>query len=136
MNNEIRPALTAEEWRHWQTKRYLHVAGNERDEVTAQVGILGNDKDHAFRVFSSSGVGGVPNTHALAALCLHGQPFGFTWVDVDDEREHAADMDGLITQLEALVDEDEIQPLRQRRARALDRAARIAALLPPRPESE
>jgi hypothetical protein len=120
MNNEIRPALTAEEWRHWQTERYLHVAENERDEVTAQTGILGNDEDATFRVYSSSGVGGVAKRHALAALCLHEQLFGFGHDDVDALR-HAAD--GL---------EHHGIPWPQLYAIA----ARIEALLPPRPESE
>ena len=56
--------------------------------------------------------------HALAALALHGQPFGFTWDDVDDLREIAPGFhhrgDG---QVERAL---------------LDLADRIAALLPPR----
>lgn len=54
--------------------------------------------------------------HALAALCLHGQPFGFTWDDVD-----------LIRSMDELISEDRGGPLE-----ASDLADRLAALLPPR----
>jgi hypothetical protein len=49
--------------------------------------------------------------HALAAACLHGQPFGFTWDDVDLLREAST-----LAQWRAFT------PI----------ADRIAALLPPR----
>lgn len=55
-----------------------------------------------------------PDRHALAALCLHGQPFGFTQEDVDAV---------LVAADEA--DMDELQSV----------ADRIEALLPPRKET-
>lgn len=50
--------------------------------------------------------------HETAAICLHGQPFGFTWEDVDLLRRSATPPH----------DSDPLDGL----------AARIAALLPPR----
>jgi hypothetical protein len=52
----------------------------------------------------------------LAAKLLHGQPFGFTWEDVD----------AIVRVWRALSGDDPDEP------RILDIAARIAALLPPR----
>lgn len=57
--------------------------------------------------------------HALAALCLHEQPFGFTWEDVD---------------LLSYSDLDEFDVAATGRLNSL--ADRIAALLPPRKPSE
>ena len=53
MSDDVKPALTPEEW-----------AGQLRDP-------------HGLDI---DGMRGRP--HAVAALCLHGQPFGFTWGDV------------------------------------------------------
>lgn len=60
--------------------------------------------------------------HALAALCLHGQPFGFTWDDVD-RLLVAADRD-----------EETVSYMGGGSYRSKFRsiAERIAALLPPR----
>lgn len=52
---------------------------------------------------------GCPERHAFAARALHGQPFGFTWEDVDTLRESPPDE----SLLDAIAD-------------------RVAALLPPR----
>ena len=63
--SEIKPALTAEEWKNRHT---------ERGYTFVSVGVdvwLGppNDKDPLVMV---------QNRHAMAAICLHEQPFGFT----------------------------------------------------------
>lgn len=60
-----------------------------------------------------------------AALCLHGQPFGFTWEDVDRLREFARD-----DEANDRVGDQCFGQEFQRWAREL--ADRIAALLPPR----
>jgi hypothetical protein len=71
--------------------------------------------------------------HALAALLLYDEPFGFSAQDVEDEREVAAycramtiehrgrDQDALALTFQLLGERHEI------------RAAKIAALLPPHP---
>ena len=56
----IKPALTAEEW---ESSRY--------------------------RTWAGASTAGDYERHALAALALYGQPFGFTWEDVALLREHA-----------------------------------------------
>lgn len=61
----------------------------------------------------------IADRHAAAALCLHGQPFGFTWKDVDALRwalEFVMPPDG----------DDRSLALRSL-------ADRVGALLPPRP---
>lgn len=62
--------------------------------------------------------------HPLAALCLHGQPFGFTWEDVDAMeavyRRVIASPEPFGEQLAAAIE------------RVHDLADRLAALLPPR----
>lgn len=63
--------------------------------------------------------------HALAALALHGQPFGFTWGDVDWIRAAAGQL------------LDEFDRLRADHATGLNAIAdRIAALLPPRESAD
>lgn len=93
--SEIKPALTPAQWK-------LH------------------DQWNAGKLIGGKLVGG-PNLpgdrHGLAARCLHGQPFGFTWGDVDLLRGNAnAD--------------DDIDAGFNERMRNL--ADRIEALLPPR----
>lgn len=87
--SEIRPALDAEDW-EW---------------VSGRGPLPGIDP-------------GRWSDHALAALALHGQPFGFTWEDVDLLHEikfrNEAEADELGLLAKSLAD-------------------RIAALLPPRP---
>jgi len=71
----MKPALTPEEW----GQQYIEIGHGGReftfyDDCTVEV------DSH-----SGSHVTGYFNTrrHALAALCLHGQPFGFTRSDVE-----------------------------------------------------
>jgi hypothetical protein len=116
MNDEIRPALTAEEWAAGKFRRARPEDGG-RYWIGAQVFDGTVDISGSF----DGTVADTPEQrHALAALCLHEQPYGFSHDDVDVLR-HAAD--GLEhhgipwPQLYAIAD-------------------RIAALLPPRPESE
>ena len=61
MTDKIEPALTPEEWEFSRVGTFdLYVLGDGG-------------------VFP---VGSAPNRHALAALALANQPFGFTWEDV------------------------------------------------------
>lgn len=108
MTDEIKPALTAEDWAS------RGMLGN------AQVGtarLIGDDLYADELPFRGR------RRHALAALALHGQPFGFTWEDVDA--------------LQRVIDDYDPTNFPQpssgvpRRVLVLLRA-RIAALLPPR----
>ena len=109
MSDQMKPALTAEEWRRQRGGPY-----------------------HAFLVNFGRCSCGVPRvvnlydpsvepkqSHKLAALALHGQPFGFTREDVD--------------WLRGQIDSDtnpETAPV-EFNAFAASLAARIEALLPP-----
>lgn len=118
MSEEIKPALTPEEWAGEQPAM-------NRDDVLIYhdppprgggcIGITDRDPDDPSSVVILP-----EHRHALAALALHGQPFGFTWEDVDLLREEArseyAIPDGMGFTGQEL----------------LDLADRIAALLPPR----
>jgi hypothetical protein len=100
---EVGPALTPEEWLNYAPL----------DRTLAQ---------HAATA-------ALENTHAAAALALHGQRYGFTWNDywmlLDRAHELERDYGGDFMSPE---DKQQVDALRSI-------AARIAALLPPR-ESE
>jgi hypothetical protein len=70
--------------------------------------------------------------HALAALLLHNQHYGFTWADVALLRWHIAALDVLLNELGQFFDTSVLAELEARREHAEGLAARIAALLPPR----
>lgn len=72
--NEIKPALTPEEWSSRRAHRPWGVFINALDDAS----------------FSALGPDG---KHVAAALCLDGQPYGFTWEDVDLLRTLANDPD-------------------------------------------
>lgn len=100
--SEIKPALTNHEWT-W---------GIDRPKFRAQVG----GKDFADMHCDPHGFIVGEDRHALAALALRDQPFGFDWDDVDALRSIAESPD-----------------LRGWETGAADSLAdRIAALLPPR----
>ena len=69
--------------------------------------------------------------HAVAAMALFEQPFGFIQVDVDDEEQVAAYCQQMASQLEASGESTQAATFRTLGARHLLRAAKIAALLPP-----
>lgn len=122
MSEEIKPALTAEEW---EKKHY------QRDGVWI-VNSGGGGGALALGFDGKEGVGiGDEDAHAAAALALHGQPFGFTWADVDGLRLAAA-------YWHAKAETAEYEPVQDRRAWLLmgdgydNLADRIEALLPPR----
>lgn len=125
MSDKIRAALTAEEWRDGVVtfdNDWLHGSDIQmfvvRDDRDGSLRLGNRDCDGAFEADVLP-----PTRHALAALALHGQPFGYTWEMVDAIREcartHDAEHgDGPIA--DAVV------------AQARAAADRIAALLPPR----
>ncbi|HEX8393013.1 MAG TPA: hypothetical protein VF665_11695 [Longimicrobium sp.] len=73
--------------------------------------------------------------HAAAAFALFGQPFGFTWADVDLLERRAARI-GLQADEEGKRGGEPgdvlVEQLRQESRQMLSMARRIAALLPPR----
>lgn len=129
MTDEIRPALTPEEWTPPRVEKIvdtptkpgyvdhrswveLQRTGPTLRDVTLEPGertrvvIHGNGVDPEIR-------------HATAALCLYGQPFGFTQEDVDFLRQQASGA--------------EASDSRGADVGAFtDLADRIAALLPPK----
>jgi hypothetical protein len=71
------------------------------------------------------------STHAVAALLLYGEPFGFTKQDVDDEIEVAGYCESMANQLEIAGQRATADTFRLLGERHKQRAAKIAALLPP-----
>ena len=95
------PALTAAQWREWIRGRdFEPMLVYERDGT-----LIVDDRFAA------------PGRHALAALCLYGQSFGFSQEDVRMLRMYSAMFDG------------------ERHGQFASLATRIANLLPPVPET-
>jgi hypothetical protein len=69
--------------------------------------------------------------HAVAAMALFEQPFGFTHQDVDDETQVADYCAQMAAQQEAAGDVGSASTFRLLGGRHRERAAKIAALLPP-----
>lgn len=112
----IRAALTPEEWRDGYHSDGLSVV------LRGSMGTPGNRVHVAVRDHPLGGALGDPrDVHALAALCLHGQPFGFTWEDVEFLRAEG----------QACIDGDLISDTTTAAA-FTSLADRIEALLPPR----
>ena len=106
-SDDIRPALSAEQWA-------------SVIEQSAEV-----------REMFESALSGTPfSAHAIAALLLLGEPFGFAEQDVSDELEVAAFCDAMASELERTGD-SRAALFRSLAPRHRSRARRIAALLPP-----
>jgi hypothetical protein len=71
------------------------------------------------------------STHAIAALLLYEQPFGFTQQDVQDEDEVSAYCDVMAAQNRVAGDKTTAAKFELLGGRHKERAAKIAALLPP-----
>lgn len=71
--------------------------------------------------------------HAVAALLLFEQPFGFSAQDVDDEQQVAAYCVAMAKEQDALGNAPAAGIFRDLAVRHKERAAKIAALLPPIP---
>lgn len=119
---KIAPALTAEEWAKGALLRPTIVASIGRDlddrlrlDISEVSPYRASEDVEAYdSVIVMDG-----DIKSLAALCLHDQPFGFTWADVEI--------------LEFLATETLLGPAGPLRLKPL--ADRIAALLPPRKEN-
>ena len=116
-------ALTREEWASGLWLRH--------DGVCPEIRKLQDTRDTQV-VLDGQPVTSLAERHAIAAMCLHEQPYGFTWADVDQIRGYAkAQAAGSETVREAggsemadrmLADSERLNSL----------ADRIEALLPPR----
>lgn len=82
----MKPALTAEEWaRRFHSIQCYDSWSEEQSEKTG-VGEISADLDY-LRLTSHqhseiANFSAPSDRHALAALALYGQPFGFSWQDV------------------------------------------------------
>jgi hypothetical protein len=131
VSDKVRPALTPEEWSGRGFNRPgVEFTAHERDGTPFRgvaYGMSASGGAESMEVSDTVWHGDA--RHALAALALHGQPFGFTWDDVDRLRRRAADA-------EAAHDNPE-SPMRGEWAVYEEMLAfagladRIAALLPP-----
>lgn len=101
------PALTAAEWRG-VIERREHLAAIREQLLDTP--------------FSS---------HAVAALLLYEQPFGFSAQDVEDETQVAAYCDAMAAEGKANGNEGVSTTFQLLAGRHRERAAKIAALLPP-----
>lgn len=113
MSDEIKNALTPEEWAQKLVKR---------DEVWAELSTEGDVEVYRWPSADWNPRADAPPAlrHALAALCLYGQPFGFTREDVEGLSRRAEN------------EEDVSHMMGGRGASSLrSLATRIAALLPP-----
>lgn len=132
----VRPALTPESWRGVIGGVYpsdvdiaiglvwASLSSNERD-LTGDVEVMEEQFGERRPMLVihwnlASDRIAIGDRHALAALALHGQPFGFTQEDVDLLTRSAEYYDWLVKQ-KYLDDAEKFRSL----------AARIAALLPP-----
>ena len=109
MADEIPAALTAAEW-----------AG-----VLANRASLDSLREHFLDTPFSP--------HALAALFLYDEPYGFSRQDVDDERDVAAYCRAMTTEHNGRGQAETAETFRLLGERHEIRAAKIAALLPPQP---
>lgn len=124
MAEDTGPALTPEEWasKEAEVSSWLRIAVLHDGLLAVSVApddAEATDGDSA--PIHMATVGYAERPHALAALALHGQPFGFTWEDVDALRRCADAIEGADGGYFDAGSED---------LRAV--ADRIAALLPPR----
>ena len=116
----VRPALTPEEWeaekrpQYWRADRPC--IRTEYDGLRVELDDVSTGEPELF----GSVLVPAEDRHALAALALHGQPFGFTRKDVALLRSIAHNR-GLGAAIGGPQPDEQLRDL----------AARIAALLPP-----
>ena len=116
VSEKIQPALSEQEWAAALAHRYGtadYAQGITEYAIRAVQHISGDEKRRP---------------HVVAALCLHGEPFGFTWEDVATIRANCDGFQYVARTTGANLD-GEVDKL-------LNIADRIAALLPPRESGE
>lgn len=72
----VRPALTPEEWKLLSCETPLEKVALGMDASMSTMLVV------THRTETGATLVGTRELHAVAALALHGQPFGFTWKDV------------------------------------------------------
>jgi len=100
--SEIKPALTVEEWEGnpsnlFKERTFKNRSAGRKGLIEfSRITLLecSNEEGihNGLHVYGNRGLLcniNAPNLHALAAFCLHKQPFGFTKLDVDRHREQA-----------------------------------------------
>ena len=107
MTDEITPALSAAEW---------------SGVLSQKDGLAHLRAEFAKLPFSA---------HAIAALLLYEQPFGFTLQDVQDEDEVSAYCAAMAAQHRESGDQATAAKFAMLGGRHRERAAKLAALLPP-----
>lgn len=114
MSEQIKPALTPEEW-----------ANKTGPAIDGELVVEGDDlrvREPDFQTWTTYTLR-PEQRHAIGARCLRGQPFGFTWDDVDGLRQVAEQLPTFGAGPGGTdVPDPELTSL----------ADRIAALLPPR----
>jgi hypothetical protein len=127
-STNIAPALTPEEWRS-KTVRRAGLGTYEADVIAlAEDGRtlrLASEADGELVLVPEG------ERHAVAALALHGQPFGFSAQDVEDEVDVAGYCEAMARQSAEAGAEAQAATFRMLAQRHRLRAAKIAALLPP-----
>lgn len=119
MTDTIRAALTPEEWAE-------ALDGQAGSLTVAMFRATGNNPSLITQVAYGS-------PHKLAALCLHGQPYGFTQADVTELRGLAM-LYASVSRLALMGAHPEshgLTEVERREAWADSLASRLAALLPP-----
>lgn len=127
MSEEITPALTAKQWEDGNQRIYFREPRERGPKAGMDDGYgVERCKDGTLAVWDDSWGLTIPaeNRHALAALCLYDQPFGFTQEEVQKMRDHADNAEATYPYAEG--DLDWLRSI----------ATRIAALLPPSPLTE
>ena len=116
----IKPALTAEEWAKKETKQ-AEWCYNEGAVKLGTWIVWEGDTERELEVLIVYGESDfrypIADRHGTAALCLHGQTYGFTWEDVETLREIAEVSQfprevhicaSLANRIEALLPPDEV----------------------------
>jgi hypothetical protein len=128
MNTEtLKPALTADEW---QTKSFRREAGATYHADHISLSPNGDALRIASEVDGELVLVAGADRHALAALALYEQPFGFSTQDVEDEREVAEYCEAMARQIADTGDDATSLTFRSLAERHRARASKIAALLP------
>ena len=108
----MKPALTREEWEHWEELIQMEMYDEARDDAVENL------------------CANWGNPQQIAAKCLHNQPFGFTREDVKMLDSVATGLGFQAMDLEAKGISSRLERTRQDALNSL--ADRIEALLPPK----
>ena len=135
MTDRISPALTPEEWAKGGHRREFGPDIFDRPEDLENPHCVKSFQPGTVRVSCGDcvtwGHGAVldaEDRHAAAALCLYGQPFGFTREDVEALQFEGNDLLAWAGDAET---DDERRRMNRHGFQLLNVASRIAALLPP-----